>query len=193
MLTFLSYLVVFWQGIGFGFFFRRLAAMAACIAFCVLAFAPTSAGAMTKQECVQAGYGCRYSHATGGRAHGWYFAKAKEARHAGNADGTRMAVQHPQAIAVRVALAGAARSVVASERHPSGAVEQKAEAQGQANPIPAEAVPPRLTPGQEREEAMRRLARCPAVGLDAVEHEEGKRLLAAMLAQRKAQLTEAGR
>jgi hypothetical protein len=40
---------------------------------------------------------------------------------------------------------------------------------------------------------MRRLARCPAAGLDAVEHEEGKRLLAAALAQRKAKLTEAGR
>jgi hypothetical protein len=51
----------------------------------------------------------------------------------------------------------------------------------------------RLTPGEAREAGMRRLARCPAPGLDAAEHEEGKRLLAAVLAQRKAKLTEAGR
>jgi hypothetical protein len=77
MLTFLSYLVVFWLGIGFGFFFRRLAAMAACIAFCVLAFAPTSAAALTKHECIHAGYGCQWSKASGGRAHGWYFARER--------------------------------------------------------------------------------------------------------------------
>jgi hypothetical protein len=54
-------------------------------------------------------------------------------------------------------------------------------------------IPPRLTPGQEREEAMRRLARCPAAGLDAAEHAEGMRVWASAYAERKAKLTEAGR
>jgi hypothetical protein len=286
MLTFLSYLVIFWLGIGFGFFFRRLAAMAACIAFCMLAFAPTSAAAMTKHECIHAGYGCQWSKASGGKAHGWYFTTERrmvfhdwksrlpppqgspltrplvrqechkmeagsgpsspnssqeqtfcqvepatgkkpaagksskaDAKPAPSPSSTSMSAV---ADAVASAFGGTDRqsSTPGSKSVPVSGIKQPVkpvklvrnastdapESQGKqgisdvskdesgqhlAGTPPAPT--PRLTPGQEREEAMRRLARCPAPGLDTAEHEEGKRLLATVLAQRKAKLTEAER
>ena len=40
-----------------------------------------SANAMTKSECIHAGYGCQWSRASGGRVNGWFYAKERETKH----------------------------------------------------------------------------------------------------------------
>ncbi len=38
----------------------------------------TAAQAMTKQECIQAGYGCHWSKGTGGKINGWFYTTGKK-------------------------------------------------------------------------------------------------------------------
>src|SRR6266852_6245788 len=65
----------------------------------LLVLLPLFAEALTKQECIHAGYGCQWSHSNGGRVNGWLFEKAKEGRHA-----TAMAQVHrispPQSVSL---------------------------------------------------------------------------------------------
>lgn len=118
--------IAFSLGGCFGFLLGCIFRTAACLLIALLAFGPGTAKAMTKHECMQAGYGCQWSKKTGGRHDGWFYARAKEARHVGNADGPRLAIQAPEVVTVRVANAKHAHFDVSPAPHPRSPLEQEA-------------------------------------------------------------------
>jgi hypothetical protein len=64
-------------GACFGFLIASIFRTAGCILLACLILAPAPAEALTKRECMQIGYGCQWSKATGGRANGWFFTETK--------------------------------------------------------------------------------------------------------------------
>ncbi len=129
-----------------------LLALAAVIAL------TASAQAMTKQECIQAGYGCHWSKGTGGKINGWFYTTERKGNdHALAGSGSRdrhrrgnSDLQHREAVSLNAKEVMPPAPASQSSRHDSRPRSAFLPAGAAMFPLP---VPESLTPQRRISEA----------------------------------------